>query len=129
MVNSWLKSLSFHDFFTFLENGCIMPCDAVLLAGTCIVNESMLTGESVPVMKSALQHVDSTDDEEDYDPERHKRNTLFSGTDVIQTRYYGETRVLAVVVRTGFDTSKGSLVRSILYPKPIGFKFERDSKW
>lgn len=26
-------------------NGTIMPCDAVLINGTCIVNESMLTGK------------------------------------------------------------------------------------
>ena len=26
-------------------NGCIMMCDAVLLSGNAIVNESMLTGE------------------------------------------------------------------------------------
>ena len=117
------------DVLVIPSHGCIMPCDAVLLAGTCIVNESMLTGESVPVMKSALPHADASDEDDEYDPERHKRHTLFSGTDVIQTRYYGESRVLAVVVRTGFDTAKGSLVRSILYPKPIGFKFERDSKW
>jgi cation-transporting P-type ATPase 13A2 len=32
----------------------IMPCDFVLLTGTCIVNESMLTGESIPVIKSAI---------------------------------------------------------------------------
>lgn len=27
----------------------------------------------------------------------------------------------------GFDTTKGALVRSMLFPKPIGFKFYRDS--
>ncbi len=31
-----------------------MPCDLVLLTGSCIVNESMLTGESIPVIKNSL---------------------------------------------------------------------------
>ncbi len=106
-----------------------MSCDAVLIAGTCIVNESMLTGESVPVTKSSLPLLDHGDEghEDAYDPERHKRHTLFAGTAVIQTRYYGQSHVLAVVVRTGFETAKGGLIRSILYPKPMGFKFYRDS--
>lgn len=41
------------DVVTVPDN-CIMPCDMVLLQGQCIVNESMLTGESVPVIKNSL---------------------------------------------------------------------------
>lgn len=32
------------DLMVIPSNGTIMPCDAVLVSGTCIVNESMLTG-------------------------------------------------------------------------------------
>lgn len=32
------------DVISIPANGMVMPCDAVLVQGTCIVNESMLTG-------------------------------------------------------------------------------------
>jgi len=32
----------------------MIPCDAIMINGGCIMNESMLTGESVPVFKSAV---------------------------------------------------------------------------
>ena len=33
----------------------------------------------------------------------------------------------ALVIRTGFVTTKGALVRDILYPRDTKFKFYRDS--
>uniref|UniRef100_A0A3P8T5U2 Polyamine-transporting ATPase 13A3 n=1 Tax=Amphiprion percula TaxID=161767 RepID=A0A3P8T5U2_AMPPE len=114
------------DVIIIPANGMIMPCDAILFNGTCIVNESMLTGESVPVTKTSLP---SSDEEATraYDIEEHKKHTLFCGTHVIQTRFYAGELVKALVVRTGFSTEKGQLVRSILYPKPTDFKLYRDA--
>ncbi|XP_043933277.1 polyamine-transporting ATPase 13A3-like [Protopterus annectens] len=120
------------DLILVPPTGMIMPCDAVLISGTCIVNESMLTGESVPVTKTNLPNPawaanGLIQQEEVYSPEEHKRHTLFCGTTVIQTRFYSGEPVKAVVIRTGFSTSKGQLVNSILYPKPTEFKLYRDA--
>ncbi|XP_071515717.1 polyamine-transporting ATPase 13A3-like isoform X7 [Panulirus ornatus] len=112
------------DIVVLPSTGCTMPCDAVLISGNAIVNESMLTGESIPVTKTP---VTVSEENEIYSVEKHKRHTLFCGTSVIQTRYYGNAQVLAVVVRTGFSTAKGELVRSILYPRPLDFKFYKDA--
>jgi len=57
-----------------------------------------LLGESIPVTKT---HLAPSSDSEVYSPDTHKRSTLFCGTRVIQTRYYGNTPVKAVVLRTG----------------------------
>ena len=111
-----------------------LPCDSLLLAGDCIINESMLTGESVPVSK-----VPATDDALELldlgatsiHPNVNK-HFLFSGTKIIRARrpqgdQDDEAVALGIVLRTGFNTTKGALVRSMLFPKPSGFKFYRDS--
>jgi P-type E1-E2 ATPase len=99
-----------------------MPCDLVLLSGTCIVNESMLTGESIPVIKNQLPKTQDI-----YNSDNGAKYTLFGGTNVIQTRKFGKSEVLGLVIRTAFVTTKGNLVRDILYPKPSKFKFYEDS--
>uniref|UniRef100_A0AAY4A9C8 Cation-transporting ATPase n=1 Tax=Denticeps clupeoides TaxID=299321 RepID=A0AAY4A9C8_9TELE len=114
------------DVIVIPANGTIMPCDAVVINGTCIVNESMLTGESVPVTKTSLP-TSGAEGLTTYSTEEHKRHTLFCGTHVIQTRFYTGELVKALVVRTGFNTEKGQLVRTILYPKPTDFKLYRDA--
>jgi cation-transporting ATPase 13A2 len=108
-----------------VPDDCLMPCDLLLLTGSCIVNESMLTGESVPVIKNCISPVEELYDPSDFDAS--KKHTLFSGTKVIQSRSVGAQKVYALVIRTGFVTTKGALVRDILYPRKTKFKFYQDS--
>ncbi|XP_069568613.1 polyamine-transporting ATPase 13A3-like isoform X2 [Brachyistius frenatus] len=89
------------DVIIIPANGMIMPCDAVLFHGTCIVNESMLTGESVPITKTSLPS-SGEEASRSYNMEEHKKHTLFCGTHVIQTRFYSGELVKAVVVQTDF---------------------------
>ena len=126
------------------------PCDGLLLAGDCIINESMLTGlsflhwiskvyahsvgESVPVTKipatnESLPLLDLS--AASVSPVLAK-HFLFSGTKIIRARRSqdgqdDEAVALAVVIRTGFNTTKGALVRSMLFPKPSAFKFYKDA--
>ncbi|XP_073929602.1 probable cation-transporting ATPase 13A4 isoform X2 [Castor canadensis] len=115
------------DLLILTGNKVQMPCDAILIDGSCVVDEGMLTGESIPVTKTPLPLMDScvpwkTQSEADY-----KRHVLFCGTEVIQAKGAGSGPVRAVVLQTGFNTAKGDLVRSILYPKPMNFKLYRDA--
>ncbi|KAK4127694.1 hypothetical protein N657DRAFT_641704 [Parathielavia appendiculata] len=110
------------------------PADSLLLSGDCIVNESMLTGESVPVSKTpatdeSLVKLDLSASTMLPEVAKH---FLFCGTRIVRARRPQEDQdeeavALAMVVRTGFNTTKGALVRSMLFPKPSGFKFYRDS--
>lgn len=104
-----------------------LPCDLVLLSGTCIVNEAMLTGESVPQLKESVSERAPLDR---ISPETDKVHFLFAGTSVVQvtpadapglgpasgvTRLAPDAGCLGFVVGTGFNTAQGSLVRTILF--------------
>lgn len=91
-------------------------------------------GESVPVSKvpatdAALHSLNLSASSIAPEIARH---FLFCGTKIIRARRPQDDKddeavALAMAVRTGFNTTKGALVRSMLFPKPSGFKFYRDS--
>ncbi|KAF9227264.1 hypothetical protein BS17DRAFT_775209 [Gyrodon lividus] len=112
----------------------LFPADMFLLSGDAIVNESMLTGESVPVSKNPANDEDIARWREVKDVQGDlAKSFVHSGTRVVRIRSALATDggigrpALGLVVRTGFNTTKGALVRSMLFPKPMGFKFYRDS--
>lgn len=95
----------------------------------------MLTGESVPVSKVSVSDEDLSRWRESRDVSSDmSKSFLYAGTKVVRIRKgvgamdeVNERPALGIVVRTGFSTTKGALVRSMLFPKPMGFKFYRDS--
>ena len=82
----------------------------------------MLTGESVPETKIPVANTNSKIKIDGglnkLNEKEHSKHILFGGTQVIQTRSLGNEKVKAVVIKTGYYTTKGVLIRSILYPKP-----------
>jgi cation-transporting ATPase 13A1 len=101
-----------------------IPADILLISGTCIVNEAMLSGESTPLLKESIQLLEG-DENLDVDGQ-HKGAVLFSGTKVLQAGTSSAAQIkptvqtpdggcLGVVLRTGFGTAQGQLVRTMIF--------------
>jgi manganese-transporting P-type ATPase len=110
-----------------------VACDMILVEGNAIVNEAMLSGESTPLLKDSVQLRPS---EEIVDAEGLDKNAfLYGGTKVLQVTHAAtgaqenekpappvsgvplapDNGVMAIVTKTGFETSQGSLVRTMIY--------------
>ncbi|KAB2048726.1 hypothetical protein ES319_A13G130400v1 [Gossypium barbadense] len=96
-----------------------VPADMLILAGSAIVNEAILTGESTPQWKVSIA---GRGIEEKLSAKRDKNHMLFGGTKILQHTADKSFPVrtpdggcLAVVLRTGFETSQGKLMRTILF--------------
>lgn len=139
---------------TSSSEGKVVPCDTLLLSGSCVVNEAMLTGESVPKVKEAMISAldmsatatsTSTGTVPSSSSSRSEgegevvdannttlwsRHTLLGGTLLQQHTYSPITSAstplsnippppdggcLGLVVRTGFATTQGELMRKILF--------------
>ena len=109
------------DIIEIPEN-VLMPCDVILISGSSVMNESMLTGESIPVIKNSLPSSNNK-----YSFKEDKQYTLFAGTKCIQVKNFKGQTTLGMVSLTGFTTVKGELIRTMLFPKPTNFKLYSDS--
>ena len=153
------------DVFSLL-NISNLPVDCVLLLGDVIVNESMLTGESIPISKSPIKKEDWESETLAYPGDLMtlkslSKHILFAGTKIVRTTLHesslnrgselatdqkamlydaddedihepdffelGLDKPTALVLRTGFMTTRGHLTLSMLFPKPHQFHFYRDS--
>eukprot|EP00981_Chlorochromonas_danica_P013851 scaffold6925_cov248-Ochromonas_danica.AAC.13 len=126
-----------------IQESMILPCDAVLISGKVIVDESMLTGESIPVSKVPIDigglggdtlnplqmgsTVGIVRPAAEVDLALHRSGSvLFGGTRV--RACYGD-QCVAVCYRTSFRSSKGQLVASLLKPKEGFITFITDALW
>jgi predicted P-type ATPase len=116
------------------ERGSTIAADLLLLSGRAVVEESMLTGESVPQVKESIGNEINNGDKKDVtaldlsDGSAHKRSVLFGGTVLVDHHSDVDNAVnndailpppnqglVCFVLRTGFDTIQGQLLRTMAY--------------
>lgn len=134
----------------------VLPCDALIIKGSCVVNEAMLTGESVPQIKESLENADIGSDLtatidvgfENNTDSSWRRHVVLGGTSLLQHAAASSEETMtdidsssldmdhpvvkltknglplspdrgctAIVLRTGFATVQGGLMRKILFAK------------
>jgi manganese-transporting P-type ATPase len=107
------------------EDDAVMPADVLLIGGSCITDEAVLTGESTPQWKEAIAggNPDAAKAFAAVDVRQDKLHVLFGGTKILSVEEGSlpsgmktpDGGAPAVVLRTGFETAQGRLMRTILF--------------
>jgi cation-transporting ATPase 13A2 len=92
-----------------------LKCDVMLIKGSCLINQAVLTGESMPITKTEINPNEKVSD----------INFIYAGSDCVMLR---AKEVKGLVVNTAWSTYKGKLVGKLLNTKYKQFKFEKDIK-
>ncbi|TNJ28162.1 putative Cation-transporting ATPase 2 [Giardia muris] len=111
-----------------------LVADMVVTRGTAIVDESLLTGESTVQIKDSIHSSDllSTNDPKDVrvNLDRDANHILYAGTQLVSVGTgsgLDSDAVEAIVLRTGFETAQGQLIRKILFSDERSGGMNRDS--
>jgi cation-transporting ATPase 13A1 len=106
-----------------------IPADILVLQGDAVVDEALLTGESIPQLKMGVEGYDDTTK---LDLQEHKQSMLWGGTILLVSNggdsgsesgssgpnnipQAPDQGVVGMVLRTGFDTAQGSLLRTMAH--------------
>ncbi|CAK0899727.1 unnamed protein product [Prorocentrum cordatum] len=92
-----------------------LPCDGILIEGSIVTNESMLTGEPMPVQKLPAEDSESCI--------LNKRNIGYAGTKVLQSNGPASGKAVMIATAVGALTTRGQLVRMVLFPTSVRFKY------
>mmetsp|Transcript_18515 Transcript_18515/g.17604 ORF Transcript_18515/g.17604 Transcript_18515/m.17604 type:complete len:203 (-) Transcript_18515:2103-2711(-) len=106
----------------------MVPCDLLLISGSAVVNESILTGESQPLVKESIAHKDDPNEILELKGQ-HRVHVLNGGTEILQHIPSEEIAhdvphlfnplpaegLVCYVLKNGFETKQGKLMRMILF--------------
>lgn len=105
-----------------------VPCDLLILSGSTVCNEAILTGESLPLVKESIAMLDNSEDQLDVNGAEHRPHLLFSGTEILQFTPSEDVAtdcphlskpptdgIICFVLKNGFETKQGKLMRVILF--------------
>lgn len=96
--------------------GAKLPCDGILVAGSIVVNESMLTGEPMPIAKAPVEDGEKA-------VVSDKLNKAYAGTLTLESTgpFGGKAAMIATSV--GASTTRGQMIRMVLFPSTVSFKY------
>jgi cation-transporting ATPase 13A1 len=117
-ISTWM--LVPGDLFSLVPGEDPCPCDALIVGGSCFVNEAVLTGESTPKAKESPSAADGLSELLPAKLE-DSRLVVLEGTVVLQRDIVGvladnlapDLGLPCLVLRTGFGTTSGSLMRCV----------------
>ena len=106
-----------------------ITADCILVGGSAVVDESSLTGETMPVQKNCFSAMS-------FDDPDHAKSCLFAGTWLLQSSDASETErpgsvangALAVVIGTGGSTTRGEVIRSLMFGRGTAPALEGEFK-
>ena len=111
----------------------ILPvtCDMLILSGSAIVDESMLSGDNSPKIKESVRKMENLRNIILDAKNKHKNSIIFAGSKVAKIERKEEYEklpknvkipppdkgIICLVIKTGFSTFQGKIIHKALYNK------------